>query len=209
MSFRIFLPLVSLLLAGTAPAALVNIAANTLAAPVRDIFTTTGSPLPAGNAVRIGTFPAGDPVITSASTFASVNALFVPLAENTSDPADGTTPPLVISSVLGDGKFGGTISNVDNADSRFAAATSLYIFVLDAGYSNLGEATQWAIFRDSAWTIPTTGTRTMTTSQIDSQSEVFAGTFSSGGITMAAIPEASSSALLLAFAGLLGLLRRR
>lgn len=210
MSLRpIIFPLLSCLLAGTAPAALVNIAANTLAEPVRDIFTTLGAPLPAGNAVRIGTFPAGDPVITPTSTFASVNALFVPLAEDPVDAADGTSPPLVISSVLGPGKFAGTINNVDNADSRFAPGTSLYIFVLDADYSNLAAATQWAIFRDPAWTIPTTATRTLTTSQIDSQSEMMVGIQSAGGIRLAVIPEVSSSVLIVMAAGLTGLRRRR
>lgn len=194
-------------LAGSSNAALVNISANTLAAPARTIVTSGGVLLPVGNAVRIGAFPVGAPVITSNSTFASVNALFVPIGENPSEDADGINGPLTISAAQGAGKYAGTINSVDNADSRFAEGTAIYIFIVDVPYSNLAAATEWAIFRDAAWTIPGTSTRTLTTSQIDVQSEMVVGTQSATNLRLAPIPEPSAAVL-----GLLGLafsMRRR
>lgn len=209
MSPIILAALLGVASAAMSSAALVNIAANSLAgSPARNIISSLGDPLPVGSAIRIGTFPAGAPVITAASTFASVNALFVPLAESSSDPADGTTAPLEISSVQGAGKFAGTISNVDNGDTRFSAGTAIYIFALNAPYSNLSGATEWAIFRDSAWDIPTTATRTLTTSQIDVQSEMVVGVQGPASLRLVAIPEMSTTLLSISAMGL-GLLRRR
>lgn len=203
MSFVRLSLLFSFLLVGAASAALVNISTNTLSPPARNVVTSDGTPLPIGNAIRIGTFPAGAPVISGTSTFASVNSLFVPMGEDLVDPADGTTAPLLTT---GAGTYAGTISAVNNSDARFPENRAIYIFVMDAAYANLGAATEWAIFRDPLWTIPGTGTRAMTTSQIDSQSEMVVGTWSSGSIRMAAIPEPSGLFLVI---GSLPLLMRR
>ena len=190
-------------------AALVNIASNSFAAGGRMVVTSSGAPLAFGSVVRIGSFPTGVPA--GATTFAAVDSAFVPIGEDPGSAADGTNGPLTINDVnptgTTRGHYAGTISNVDNADPRFAAATRLYVFVLNAPPASQQTATEWAIFSDPAWTIPSTATRTMTTSAIDQPAEVFYGSLSGAEIRMAPVPEPSAAVLGLAGLGLL--VRRR
>ena len=97
LSLRQLLTLTVFLMSGGAQAALVNIAANNLAGGSPLIKTTTGAFLAAGMIVRIGTFAAGQPTITAASTYAEINALFTPIGESASDANDGTNGPLVMN----------------------------------------------------------------------------------------------------------------
>lgn len=194
-------------------AALVNISSNSWTSPGKFVVTSTGALLPVGSVVRVGIF-ASAPVITPSTTFASLNSTFTPLGENSSDTNDGTTGPLSINDVNPldalntRGHYAGQISNVNNSDARFAAGTQLYVMVLNQPFSSMSSATEWAIFSDAAWTIPSTGPRSLTTVQINSSAEVFAGTNESGRILMVAIPEPSAAFLALG-ACALGLRRRR
>ena len=202
------------LLAGTAHSALVNIGANNLAANSPLIRTTSGAFLPAGMIVRIGTFAAGAPTINAGTTYAEINALFTPIGESSTDANDGTNGPLLmLGGGTNDGKFGGTISNVQNSDPRFTAlSTRLYIMILDvAPQANMSLAapTSWLIMSDATnWFIPSAGTKAITANQI-SASEILAGQFVSSTEfrLVAIVPEPGSMAMCLAAAGLF--LRRR
>lgn len=192
---------------GSSSAALVNILAQSFAgAAPKMVVTSAGAQLPTGSVVRIGTFPNGVPA--SLSSFAQVNAAFVPLGES-AEAADGTNGPLTVNNVTSAGHFAGPINNVDNSDSRFGAGTRLYIMVLNAPFASMGSASEWAIMSDAGFTIPSSGATTLTTSAIDSQAEVFAGTWAANQIRMAPIPEPSTGLLgLLAVAGLMARRRR-
>jgi hypothetical protein len=180
--------------AGEAEAALVNIASNSFSGAGRLVTTSDGLPLAFGSIVRIGTFPTGIP---AATTFSAVSAAFVPIGESSTDANDGTNGPLTINDVNPSnpgavrGHYAGTINAVQNSDPRFAAASRLYVFVLNAPPETMSLATEWAIFSDAAWTIPASGTRTMVTSAITDASEVFLGTYdgSNAKILMVPIPE--------------------
>ena len=180
--------------AGEAGAALVNIASNSFSGAGRLVTTSNGLPLAFGSIVRIGTFPTGIP---AATTFSAVSAAFVPIGESSTDANDGTNGPLTINDVNPSnpgavrGHYAGTISAVQNSDPRFATASRLYVFVLNAPPETMASATEWAIFSDAAWTIPASGTRTMATSAITDASEVFLGTYdgSNAKILMVPIPE--------------------
>jgi hypothetical protein len=204
--------------ASLSSAALVNLATNSWSgATPKVILSTTGQRLATNSIVRIGTFPTGVPVITPATTWATINSAFVPLGES-AEAADGTNGPLFVNNVNtlnpGDaqGHFAGTINGVDNADARFGAGTRLYIMVLNAPFASMSSADQVAIFSDATgFTIPSTATRTMTTSAIDTQAEVFAGVLGANSITMVPfnVPEPSAGILgLLAVAGLMARRRR-
>src|SRR5688572_11828271 len=153
-----------------ADAALVNIATNTLAAGSRLVSTVTGSPLPIGSMVRIGTFPTGVPVFTPDISFAQINAGFVPIGESATDANDGINGPGVSNtSVAAGGGWGFTINDVQTTDVRFGPGRRLYIMVLDVPPAQMNSATGALIMSDPAlWTIPSIGARTMTTAQIDS-----------------------------------------
>jgi hypothetical protein len=200
-----------------ASAALVNIAVNSWsgAAP-KVILTSGGQRLAANSAVRIGTFPNGIPSLFS-DCAAFMNA-FVPLGENASDPADGTNGPLFVNNVNtlnpadAAGHFAGTITAVDNADPRFTAGTRLYVMVLDAPFESRFSATSMALFSDpSGYTIPSTATRTLVTSVIDSQSEVIVGVMGQNNIMMSPMwcPEPGSGILFSSAGGALILRRDR
>ncbi len=205
-----------ILTAGTTAtqAALVNIAANSFAGTAPKMLTTTaGLPLALGSVVRLGTFPAGAPTITAATTFAQLNALFVPIGE-TAGADDGTNGPLTINDTnpvnpaATRGSFGGTINAVQNTNASFAAATRIYMMVLDVPFTNMAAATQWAILSDAVtWTIPATATRTLTTSQID-VADAFAGVVLPTEIRLAPIIPEPSTGLMALLAGL-GLVARR
>ena len=112
-----------------------------------------------------------------------VSAAFVPIGESATDANDGTNGPLTINDVntpnpsAARGHYAGTINSVQNSDARFAAASRLYVFVLNAPPETMSLATEWAIFSDAAWTIPASGTRTLATSAITDAAEVFLGTY--------------------------------
>lgn len=191
-------------------AALVNIATNTLAGGSRLVFTSWGSPLPVGSMVRIGTFPTGVPVITPTITMATINAAFVPIGENTADANDGTNGPGVsFTSTVAGGGWGFTINNVENSDVRFGPGTRFYIMVLEVPPAQLNSATTALIMSDPVlWTIPSTGSRTMTTAQIDSADEVFYGIWAQTILRLQPrIPEPSTSLLTLLVG--MGLMSRR
>ena len=206
-------------LASLADAALVNIATNTLAAGSRLVSTTTGALLPAGNMVRIGTFPTGVPVITPTTTMADINAAFVPIGENAASAADGTNGPGV-SGAPGQvpGGWAFTINNVDNTDARFQPTTRLFVMVLDVAPANMLNATGMLLMSDETlWTIPGSGARTMTTTslQIDSAADVQYGVYNATagaplqmGLINTIIPEPASGAMAL-LAGLCFVRRRR
>jgi hypothetical protein len=199
--------------AGEAGAALVNIASNSFSGAGRLVTTSNGLPLAFGSIVRIGTFPTGIP---AATTFSAVSAAFVPIGESSTDANDGTNGPLTINDVNPSnpgavrGHYAGTISAVQNSDPRFATASRLYVFVLNAPPETMASATEWAIFSDAAWTIPASGTRTMATSAITDASEVFLGTYdgSNAKILMVPIPE-PGVAMLSGVFGLVLLTGRR
>ncbi|HWB05756.1 MAG TPA: PEP-CTERM sorting domain-containing protein [Verrucomicrobiales bacterium] len=205
--------------ASLSSAALVNIATNSWsgAAP-KVILTTGGQRLATDSIVRIGTFPTGVPQITPTTPWSVVNSAFVPLGESAADAADGTNGPLFVNNVNtlnpGDaqGHFAGTINGVDNADARFGAGTRLYIMVLNAPFASMSSANQITILSDATgFTIPSSATRTMTTSAIDTAAEVFAGQLGANSITMVPfnVPEPSTGMLgLLAAAGLMARRRR-
>lgn len=180
--------------AGEAGAALVNIGSNSFSGAGRLVTTSAGLPLAFGSIVRIGTFPTGIPAATS---FSVVSAAFVPIGESSTDANDGTNGPLTINDVntpnpsAARGHYAGTINAVQNSDPRFAAATRLYVFVLNAPPEAMASATEWAIFSDAAWTIPSTSTRTLATSAINDATEVMLGTYDGVGakILMVPIPE--------------------
>ncbi|HWB05754.1 MAG TPA: hypothetical protein VG796_22225 [Verrucomicrobiales bacterium] len=191
-----------------ASAAVVNIAVNSWsgAAP-KVILTGTGQRLATDSVVRIGAFPNGIPSLAPDCSFAAIMAAFVPLGENSSDPADGTNGPLFVNNVNplnpadAAGHFAGTITAVDNADPRFAPGTRLYIMVLDRPFESRFSATSMALYSDpTAYTIPASATRALVTSAIDSQSEVVVGTWNSNAIYMSAIcPEPATAGLLSLF----------
>lgn len=209
------LSLLTLAFGATIPvanAALVNIGSNTLAAPARLVVSTAGDVLPIGSMVRIGLFPAGAPVVTPATTFAQLNALFVPIGEDGASPADGTNGPgATNSNAAGGAGWAFTINSVDNTDARFAATTRIYLMVLDVAPAQMANAGNVLIMSDPGWTIPTTGVRTMTSAQIDSQAEVNYGLWGAAQLRMAPIagniPEPSTGVMAL-LAGL-GLVARR
>lgn len=205
---------VTLAAASVSSAALVNISSNSWTSPGKFVVTSTGALLPLGSAVRIGIF-ASAPVITSTTTFASINSLFTPLGENTADANDGSGGPLSINDINPldalntRGHYAGQISGVENGDSRFSTGTRLYVMVLNQPAATMFDATEWAIFSDAAWTIPSTGARSLTTVQISDSSEVYAGTNESGRILMAAVVPEPSVSLLALGAVAFGLRRRR
>jgi hypothetical protein len=193
--------------------AAVNIGTNTLAGTARGVLTTSGAPLPIGSMVRIGLFsPTATPArIAAATSFAELNSLFIPIGEDSSSAADGTNGPGAVNSQTVAGAPGGgwgfTINAVENSDSRFAAGLRLYLMILDVPAASLASASSALVISDPSWLIPAAGTRTMSTSVIGDQSEVFVGTYGPTSLTLSAVPEPTSVAL----GGLaaLGLMARR
>ena len=201
-------------MSGGAQAALVNIAANNLAGPVLIKTAAGGFLLSTGSMVRIGTFAAGAPTITAATTYAQINALFTPIGESASDANDGTNGPLVMNA-SNDGKYSGTISNVQNSDSRFGATTRLYIMILDVAPQadmTLANPSSWLIMSDATnWVIPASATKTLTANQIDA-SEILAGQFVSATefrLVAIGVPEPGSMTLCLVGLGLMARRRRK
>jgi len=212
LSLRQFSILAIFLMVGHSQAALINVGVNN-AGGAQTIKSSLGASLVAGSIVRIGSFSlsgaALQTAIDNATTFADINALFTPIGESAGDADDGTNGPATIS---GAGVIGFTVNGVNNLDVRFPAATKLYVMVLDVDQANMATATEWLIMSDSAWTIPSSGTRALAFSAIGSQAEILAGTFVNAGqfnLAPIGVPEPGVVSLCLAAVGLMAVRRRK
>ena len=210
LSLRQIPTLVIFLMAGISQAALVNIGV-TNASGVNTIKSSLGASLAVGSIVRIGSFSlagaALQTAISNATTFAEINMLFTAIGE-TASADDGTNGPIAVAA---GGVVGGTISAVNNS-TYLAAATKLYVMVLNVDQASMASATEWLIMSDVGWTVPGTGAKVLAFSQIGSQAEILAGTFVSGtqfNLAPIAVPEPGVVSLFLAAVGLVAVRRRK
>jgi hypothetical protein len=206
-ALAVLFTLSSLTAAHGANIVITSLAAGPSSEPARKVVTTTAADVPETAIVRLGFFNlgGGDPAVVLASNdFAALNAAFTPIGEDAGSSADGTTGPIRVNA---SGGIGGSIQNVDNA--YLAAGSNLYAWVFAQPTAD-ATATQWAIFRDSAWVMPSgIGTINLQTWQIDQASEVFKGTLNAGNNTIAMAPVPEPASALLGLIGLGLALRRR
>lgn len=128
-----------------------------------------GRALPAGVAVRIGTFllPAEtrDQTLVAATDYVTLKSWFQPLAE--SGAASGTIAQpgesggyLRSNGFPNAGDIFGTISNI--SPSFMPPGTKLYLWVFN--HADPEQSTQWGIFTAENWTVPESlGTRVLST----------------------------------------------
>jgi hypothetical protein len=131
--------------------------------------TKSGSLLPAGCAVRVGTFelPAAsrDAVLNSQGDYAWLKSVFKPLAEGLigaggASQASGSGSVLRANGFPAAGDIFGSISGIDA--SYLPPDTQLYVWIFN--HSNPDQATQWGLFTATAWTAPPAlGSRTLST----------------------------------------------
>lgn len=118
-----------------------------------------GAILPAGVAIRVGTFnlpPATrDATLAATSDYAQLVAWFKPLGESitnagTVKQANGVGSQLRTNGFPAAGNVFGTISNV--SASYMAPGTQLYVWVFDT--ANPYDSSQWGIFTAGSWVVP-------------------------------------------------------
>ena len=119
----------------------------------------SGTVLPAGVAIRVGTFnlPPATRDVTLAATndYLQLAAWFKPLAESISGAgsitqANGVGAQLRTNGIPATGDVFGTIGNV--SASYMPAGTQLYVWAFDT--ANPYDSSQWGIFTASKWVMP-------------------------------------------------------
>ena len=141
-------------------------ASSVLAGSVSVSFTNSstlvnkqGVVLPAGCAVRVGTFnvPGSTPVatLTSTSDLALLKSWFKPLAEGvtgagTVSQANGSGNMLRVNNFPSVGNVFGSITDV--SDSYMVPGAPLYLWVFDNAVPDKAE--QWGIFTGASWVVP-------------------------------------------------------
>lgn len=133
-------------------------------------FTTkNGTALPAGCAVRLGTFSlpdeTRDAVLNSQGDYAWLKSVFSPLAEGfvgagAADQADGAGTVLRANGFPAAGDLFGSITNISAA--YLPPGTRLYVWVFN--HADPDQATQWGLYTAPEWTAPPElGNRTLNT----------------------------------------------
>lgn len=153
--------------------------------------TKSGSLLPAGCAVRLGTFelPAAtrDAVLNSQGDYAWLKSVFKPLAEGligagSASQAAGAGSVLRANGFPAAGDIFGSIAGIDA--SYLPPDTPLYVWVFN--HSNPDQATQWGLFTAAEWTAPPAlGNRTLSTT---SAVQVLQGTTNAGQLRLIDVP---------------------
>lgn len=125
----------------------------------RSFASRTGSPLPGGCLIRVGTFdlPSGtrDEMITSTRDYLQLRSWFRPLAEGLAG-AGTTMQALVSDNALRTNNFPaagqtfGTVSGIST--SYLSPGTRLYVWVFDAPSAE--QANEWGIFTAESWAAP-------------------------------------------------------
>lgn len=119
----------------------------------------SGTILPAGVAIRVGTFnlpPATrDQTLAATSDYAQLAAWFKPLGESVSGAgtvaqANGAGSQLRTNGFPAAGNVFGTINNISTG--YMAPGTQLYLWVFDT--ANPYDSSQWGIFSAANWLVP-------------------------------------------------------
>lgn len=125
----------------------------------RKFTDQSGTPLPAGAAIRVGTFnlpPATrDQTLHDTSDYATLTGWFKPLGEAISGAgsiaqANGAGSQLRANGFPSSGEIFGTIANVSG--SYMAPGTKLYVWIFNA--ANPRDSSQWGIFTAAEWVVP-------------------------------------------------------
>lgn len=212
------LALAFVVLGATVAQASVTVTVNSNGGPT--YTTSAGSALADGSIIRVGLFNTSGGNLATLQTsndFATIDSLFTPFAES-GHPGSGAVNQssnagnqIIINSLFGPGQVIGNIEGI--AASYSATGSQIYVWVFNS--ANTGTATEWGIFSaTSGWNFPSDlGQETLSTFEVN---DIVRGS-TTGGITsadqlrlssIAAVPEASSSMLLLT-TGLIALRRRR
>jgi hypothetical protein len=126
----------------------------------RQLATSSGTPLPSGCCIRIGTFllPAAtrDATLAATNDFAQLRSWFKPLAEGASGGGSIEQPgqlgtQLRTNNYPNNGEVLGMISNI--SASYLPTGTPLYVWVYDAATPEAAQ--QWGIFKADSWLAPT------------------------------------------------------
>ncbi len=163
-----------------------NVSFNNLAGSTPAFQNSIGNPIPNGSTLLFGVVSSADgasSILETSSDYNQVLGAFDTIATFSFSNANG--------------RIGATIENVS---ASFYNKT-LIIWALNAPSGSLSTATEWAMFSDPSWTITAFPSLAASTTTLDS-SDFLRGSVGSGAITLAAIPEPSSFAVLMGAAAL-------
>lgn len=176
------------------------------------VLTQLGSSLSAGWALRVGTFDTSggnSAVISTSTSFATLNDLFTPVLEGGSAGGTLSSNPSAYYATVNDafGNDGAFFQQIDDV-TLFAENTPLHLWVFNS--ADPGSATEWGIFSGSGWMVPASfATVVMDTASIDS---VLRGSFDGSNFRLSSVvvvPEPSGAVLLMSGTLLLGFWRGR